>query len=47
MKLDLTINEINLILSALGKLPLEQVLDVFNKVRQQAEAQINEKPEGE
>lgn len=47
MKLDLTINEINLILFALGKLPLEQVLEVFNKVRQQAEDQINAKPEGE
>ena len=47
MKLDLTINEINLILVALGKLPLEQVLEVFNKVRQQAEDQINANPEVE
>jgi len=38
--LKLTIEDINGILNGLGKLPLEQSLGLFTKVKQQAEAQL-------
>lgn len=41
MNIELNLNEINTVLVGLGKLPLEQSLEVFTKVRQQAEAQVN------
>lgn len=40
---DLTIDEINAILVALGKLPLESIITLFEKVKQQAQAQLAEK----
>jgi hypothetical protein len=42
---DLTIEEINLILVALGKLPLETTLALFSKIKSQAETQLQEKKE--
>lgn len=42
MKLELTIDEINVVLTGLGRLPLDQSLNVFSKVRQQAETQLKE-----
>lgn len=42
---ELTVEEINLILVALGKLPLESTLALFNKIKTQAEAQLQQKKE--
>jgi hypothetical protein len=42
---ELTIEEINLILVALGKLPLENTLALFTKIKSQAELQLKEKQE--
>lgn len=39
---ELTIEEINLILVALGKLPLETTLQLFTKIKSQAETQLAE-----
>jgi len=39
MKLELTINEINLILQALGNAPYVQVFELVEKIRTQAQAQ--------
>jgi hypothetical protein len=41
MKLDLTIQEINLILQALGNAPYAQVFELVQKIREQAQAQVN------
>lgn len=46
MTLNLELNEINVILLALSKQPLELVLETFSAVKQQAEAQVNTKVEG-
>lgn len=40
IQLNLEINEVQLLMSALGELPLKQGLDTWFKVRNQAEAQI-------
>jgi hypothetical protein len=40
MKLDLTINEVNLILQALGNAPYAQVFELVQKIREQAQSQI-------
>lgn len=40
MKLDLTINEVNLILQALGNAPYAQVFELVQKIREQAQGQI-------
>lgn len=40
MKLDLTINEINVILQALGNAPYAQVFELVEKIRTQAQAQV-------
>lgn len=40
---ELTIEEINLILVALGKLPLETTLQLFGKIKAQAEEQLKNK----
>ena len=40
MKLDLTINEINIILQALGNAPYAQVFELVEKIRTQAQAQV-------
>ena len=40
MKLDLTIQEINLILQALGNAPYAQVFELVQKIRDQAQQQL-------
>lgn len=40
VKLELTIEEINGVLSGLGALPYAQVAGLFEKVKQQAESQL-------
>jgi hypothetical protein len=39
MKLELTINEVNMILQALGNAPYAQVFELVGKIREQAQAQ--------
>ena len=43
MKLDLTIQEINLILASLGRMPYESVFTIVEKIREQATNQAEEK----
>lgn len=43
--LTLTLNDANLILAALGKLPFEAVADLIGKVKQQGQSQIIEEPQ--
>jgi hypothetical protein len=38
--LTLTVDELNVVLAGLGKLPLEVVLNVFGKIKTQAEFQV-------
>lgn len=45
MKLDLTINEINLIMQALGAAPYAQVFELVQKIREQAQAQVTQEEE--
>jgi hypothetical protein len=40
IQLNLEVNEVQLLMAGLGKLPLEQGLDTWFKVRSQAESQI-------
>jgi hypothetical protein len=40
MTLDLTINEVNMILQALGNAPYAQVFELVEKIRTQAQAQV-------
>ncbi len=44
IKLTLTVNEANLVLTALGQLPYAQVFQVINKIQQQAHGQLNNQP---
>lgn len=44
MTLDLNINEINLILQALGNAPYAQVFELVQKIREQAQAQVQPIP---
>jgi hypothetical protein len=44
---DLTIDEINAILIGLGKLPLESVVTLFEKIKAQAQEQLALKEEEE
>jgi len=37
MQFDLTVNEANIVLAALGKMPYEQVFEVVQKLQQQAQ----------
>ena len=41
IKITLTLDELNVLLAGLGKLPLEASIGVFGKVKAQAESQIN------
>ena len=41
IKITLTLDELNVLLAGLGKLPLEASIGVFGKVKSQAESQIN------
>jgi len=38
--LTLTVDELNVVLAGLGKLPLEAALNVFGKIRAQVESQV-------
>ena len=40
MKLDLTINEVNAIMQALGNMPYAQVFELIQKIREQAQPQV-------
>jgi hypothetical protein len=40
MKLDLTINDVNVILQALGNAPYAQVFELVEKIRTQAQPQV-------
>ena len=40
---DLSVNDVNLIMAGLGKLPLEAVVELWARLKQQGEAQL--KPE--
>lgn len=42
INLELTIDQTNLVLSALSNLPFNQVVDVITNIRQQAETQVRE-----
>ena len=42
IKLELDVDQLNLVLAALGKLPLEQSVDVFMAVRTQAQGQLQQ-----
>ena len=42
MKFELTVEQVNIVLAALAKQPLEAVLDVFTNIKSQAEAQVKE-----
>jgi len=44
MTLDLTINEVNLILQALGNAPYATVFELVQKIRDQAQSQIQPAP---
>ena len=47
VKLELNVQMLNTVLAGLAKLPLEQSIDTFNVVRQQANAQLQQPaPEG-
>jgi hypothetical protein len=47
VKLELNVQTLNIVLAGLAKLPLEQSLEAFNVVRQQADAQLRQdRPEG-
>lgn len=47
VKLEVSISDLNIILSGLAKLPLEASLETFNLVRSQADQQLRQnKPEG-
>ena len=45
--LDLTVNDVNIIMAGLGKLPLEAVVDLWMRIKQQGEAQLkSDEPAG-
>jgi hypothetical protein len=39
---DLSVNDVNLIMAGLGKLPLEAAVDLWMRLKQQGEAQIKD-----
>jgi hypothetical protein len=41
---DLSVNDVNLIMAGLGKLPLEVSVDLWARIKSQAEAQIKQEP---
>ena len=48
IKLEVNLNQLNVILAGLAKLPLEACLETFSVVRQQADQQVQQnRPEGE
>ena len=44
LNLSLTLDELNIVMSGLGKLPLETSMNVWGKLRTQAEKQLNPQP---
>ena len=42
LKLELTVDEVNVILEALGSLPFQQVYGIIHKIHNQANAQLEE-----
>ena len=42
INLELSVNEVNVILRSLGKHPFEEIAALINKIRAQGEAQIKE-----
>ena len=42
---DLSVNDVNLIMAGLGKLPLEATVDLWMRLKQQGEAQLKAEPE--
>jgi hypothetical protein len=40
LSITLTVNEWNVIMASLGKMPFEQVVNVVNEIKKQAEAQM-------
>jgi len=47
MKFELTVEQVNIVLAALAKQPLEAVLDVFITIKSQAEARMQQQQNGE
>jgi len=45
--LELTVQQVNVILAGIAKLPLEASLDTFNAIQQQANAQLTQLPRAE
>jgi hypothetical protein len=43
IKLELTIDEINVVLNALGQMPYVQVVNILNNISRQAESQFKSK----
>jgi len=43
MKLDLSVQEINIILASLGRMPYEAVFELVEKIRNQAKEQVQTK----
>lgn len=43
--LQLTVNDVNLLMAGLGKLPLESVVDLWMRIKQQGEAQLKAEAE--
>jgi len=43
--LTLTLDELNVVLAGLGKLPLETVFATFTKIKDQAESQVRQQSE--
>ena len=44
LKFNLTLNEANLVIKALSTQPLAEVIEVFNKIRNQATQQLETQP---
>jgi len=47
IKLELTVDECNMILRVLGKHPFEEVVAVINRIKQQSEPQVAEMAKAE
>lgn len=41
LKLELTVSEVNLLMQALGEIPMKVAIGVWNKIKAQGEAQLN------
>ena len=43
IELKLNVNEVNYVLQAIAQRPIAEALEVFNKIKSQADAQVSEK----